>query len=97
MFQIVSHLSVCHYFEIDSFKESEQTICKKYKAYNLSSYSFTPLRNGPALRNTYSEVFVGRLSLDTVPCWVLSEKRKKVEEVFSCPTGGSICLKGSLE
>lgn len=40
---------------------------------------------------TYSEVFV-ELSLDTVPCWVLSEKRKKVE-AFSCPTGGSICLK----
>ena len=31
MFQIVSHLSVCHYFEIDSFKESEQTICKNTK------------------------------------------------------------------
>ena len=44
---------------------------------------------------TYSEVFV-ELSLDTVPWWVLSEKRKKVE-AFSCPTEGSICLKGSLE
>jgi len=64
----------------------------------LSSYSFTPLRKWEVpcpVGLTYSEVFV-ELSLDTVPCWVLSEKRKKVE-AFSCPTGGSICLKGSLE
>ena len=43
------HIYQYHYFEIDSFKESENAICQKYKAYNLSSCSFTPLRNGPAL------------------------------------------------
>ena len=43
-----------------------------------------------------TDLFRSELSLDTVPCWVLSEKRKKVE-AFSCHTEGSICLKGSLE